>query len=265
MLSHGQIREFYDQGFVHLPRFVKEPNALLDFLRQNQFLEPDETWYNRYEGFHPGFAPFEKLLAPISAQILGDQSHLSFIQVSNIKTNSHRWKKFHIDGQNHVTVRGQTFDKVPWFKIIMGIFVTKTEKDTGELLVAPKGHWEVEKFFQRNARRFWKDNVFVANSKDAYYELIDTIPVTMTPLYANPGDVVLFHSMMPHTVAANKGALRPVVYFRYGEYEHQGERALTSMWQGFDGLNSLLANPEFSRSPITTTQSTTQTPPILNM
>lgn len=256
MLNQSQILEFYTQGCLRLPGFIKEPETILEFLRQNQFLEPDETWFNKWEGIHPGFLPFEKHLAPIAEQILGAQSSLSFIQISNVKSPSFRWKKFHIDGQDHVTKRGLTFDGVPWFKIIFGVFLTKIDKDCGELIVSPKGHWEVENFFKKNAKRFWKDGVFVANAKDAYHELIDTIPLTMSPVYANPGDVVLFHSMMPHRVGANNSTDRPVIYFRYGQYESQGEKALTSMWQGFDGLKHLLTNPELVGL---------QTPPSLTM
>ncbi len=256
MLSHSQLQEFYEQGCLRLPGLIKDPEVVLDFLRQNQFLTPDETWFNKWDGIHPGFLPFEKHLAPIAEQILGAQTGLSFIQVSNVKANSNRWKKFHIDGQDHVTKKGLTFDGVPWFKIIIGIFLTKIEKNCGELMIAPKGHWEVEKFFKKNAERFWQDGRFVANAKEAYYELIDSIPVTLAPVYANPGDVVLFHSMTPHTVGANLATDRPVIYFRYGQYQFQGEKALTSMWQGFDGLNAILANPDLSSSPITTTQTT---------
>ncbi|MCB0377800.1 MAG: phytanoyl-CoA dioxygenase family protein [Bdellovibrionales bacterium] len=240
ILSKRQIHDFLVQGYLHLPGFFTEHQRAWSFLKENGYMDCAETWLDVSQGIDPKFLEFEKPIAPLAQQILKSDAVLTTVQVSNIRSQSPAWNKFHIDGENHVMVRQESFDGMPWFKVIVGIFLTPTRKNTGELFICPGGHWQVQNFFKKNAHRFWHQGQFVANSREVYQEMVQSLSIEFVPLYADPGDVVMFHCLVPHTVGANQDQDRPVTYYRYGMYEHKGEKALTNMWQGFEGLEQAL-------------------------
>ena len=138
---------------------------------------------------------------------------------------------WHLDGFGTL-YHGGTWDQVPGFELLVGVFLTDlSTPKRGNLMLAEGGHEVVGQWFRENASRFAGPDGRV-HDPSALKTAIRAEPLIpdRLPLLANAGDVVFVHSMVPHTVDVNEGPTRPAIYFRLGDQRYGGIENLKRPW-----------------------------------
>ncbi|BCB74537.1 hypothetical protein Pflav_009470 [Phytohabitans flavus] len=142
-------------------------------------------------------------------------------------------KAMHVDG---VACPHLDPDELRTFTLLVGVVLSDiTEPHAGPLRNVPGGHLRMAEWF----RTEWS------------LGLTDQVPPQIdaehgTPLLGMPGDVLLMHHLVPHTVGHNTSAVpRIMAYFRVSHATHARQRlqALRDPWLEYTGLRSTVVWP----------------------
>ena len=185
----------------------------------------------------------EAIVPSMSAILNGELgASLGFVQLINqfkqegIVTPSSRRGGFHVDGHGYLARDGGTWDKLPGFKIAAGLFLSDLSKpDRGNLQVCRGAHLLVEQFFRGQGAEWFRDGKFSGDALQKMKELYAWLnpQIEFDPVFAEPGDLVVFHCLMPHRVGSNHYADRPAIYTRYGQFVPTGLSALQNSCEGW--------------------------------
>lgn len=234
-LSKEQINGFIDQGFVILKDVV--PPDLVDrsilevnnsaFSSEHQNygkLRKDQRFDTEQELPDTTKHIYQKYIAPIGARILKDGNKLVDGQFSLMQSGRPASLGWHIDG-TWIAIDNNSLVGIPFFKLLVGLYLTDlTAEEYGNLVVSPGGHKIVADFFKNNGQEICDE------PKKAFERLYaEKIPDFQSVL-VEPGDLIVAHTLLPHSISINNGPDRPVIYFRLGEYRESGYPALSNLW-----------------------------------
>ena len=227
-----------DEGFLHLPAVIP-----LEIVAEIRRAIVGESFGNQ----HPWFGEKRKdrrlqvdecpgdwlqrvltLVQPIAERIVGASAHeIVDIQFSLIESGRPRSNGWHIDG-TWLAREQQSFAPIPFFRLLIGIYLTDlSQPDRGTFIIHPRGHHDVAHYFHELA------NGAEPGVEEAFGSLgLISVPPELQ-LLAQPGDVICAHPLLPHSIAANHGSDRPVLYLRFGEPKYRGISALRDVTGAF--------------------------------
>jgi len=144
------------------------------------------------------------------------------IQYSFIGKGRSSSPDWHIDG-TWLAREAKSLGVMPFFQILVGIYLTDlSEPERGNLTYSPDGHHAIARFFKLMSPDQKEADVGII------FDNLKSLQVNpLEPILAKPGDVVLLHSLMPHSIANNYFADRPVLYLRYGDVSLKGLSSLS--------------------------------------
>lgn len=167
---------------------------------------------------------YNKYIKPLGDEILEDGNVFADAQYSLIQSGREASLGWHIDG-TWIATDANSFDGIPFFKLLIGVYLTDlTRPERGNLMVSSGGHKVVADFFRKAGADICK------NPRKAFHDLYSVPIADLQPVLVNPGDIVVAHALLPHTISVNNGPDRPVVYFRLGNYSRSGYAALSDIW-----------------------------------
>ena len=235
MLPNAQLESFRTRGFLLLPRLLAQ-DLVDEALRE----APAPNWGPKIEppkilldSLPPVMSKMLTIVQPYSDALLGEPA--GFVEaiwsVHGTGNGFGGASSWHLDGFGRLS-RGGTWDEVPGFQLLIGVILTDLSRPRrGNLMLAEGGHLAVAEWMRKKSGEHTDETGKVRESK----KFIDAmrseanIPERI-PLLAGAGDVVLVHSMVPHTVDVNAGPTRPVVYFRLGRSDFGGLEKLKNPW-----------------------------------
>lgn len=240
ILSKEQKAKFVADGFLILKNIIPQDNvrgvlmeiSMARFSDQHSNYGPlrkDKRFDHKSELLENAGLTFDQSINPLGTEILETGNMYVDGQFSIMQTGRPASPGWHIDG-TWIATDKNSLEGIPFFKLLVGIFLTDLmSPNRGNLMVSRGGHRTVADFFKKEGDRI------CATPKYAFEKLYaESIPQLET-IFVNPGDVILAHALLPHTVSKNDGPDRPVLYFRLGVYENSGYPALSNLWMEWPG------------------------------
>jgi ectoine hydroxylase-related dioxygenase (phytanoyl-CoA dioxygenase family) len=239
MLSNAQLDRFRESGFIIVERVL--PLDLVDRLREEALAAPYEGTESWRE-FNPSITLLSeaqcaavRLIQPMVDDLIARDGRLRGLQFALNARSQWAEPYFHVDGAGSL-LAGSRLTDLPGYMLGCGVtLVDLTSESRGNLLVKPGGHYHVQEFFRGADDAEFEQcalcggvNYWIENER--HYISAELPPVT---ILARPGDIYLFHGMLPHAIGHNTHADRPAIYLRFGTYESPGLHALRNMWDGW--------------------------------
>eukprot|EP01006_Ploeotia_vitrea_P026654 TRINITY_DN59624_c0_g1_i1.p1 TRINITY_DN59624_c0_g1~~TRINITY_DN59624_c0_g1_i1.p1 ORF type:complete len:499 (+),score=205.80 TRINITY_DN59624_c0_g1_i1:74-1570(+) len=271
-LSDAEKQLFFQNGFIHLPNVVpkhllhdalREINASLGRGINSATHHMDSMWGQQKQTFCPDVknSPHVTNLYTRSAvstyvqSLLGrNRVHVprggqiaivhpkSAKEATEGRAHVHRWfnadtigkkKYWHIDG---VTTDFARMDRVHNFTLLVGVYLSEQDAEfQGNFTTFPGAHHLLQDWIQ-------------TQGLEAAVKHLTQVGVPVLPLpdpfqiQAKPGDVVLAHYQLPHTVAPHFGPnVRYAIYFRVFSKQRsypwaEAPHALSDMWIEYEGM-----------------------------
>lgn len=237
-LSATQRQSFASDGYLVFRNFFPNPEEVLESLQQydlsqREVLLDDDSPH--------AVEVLKERLYPLASLFISGEPVCTQTQISTLQAGAKAWGRWHMDGAGEVFVRDGTLDDLPFFQLICGSYFSESRNNRGELCVARGGHLIMQDYFRENEGRFWQDGKLLANTKKIFENMVAEVPMPeFTPVPVSPGDVLIAHAMLPHTVARNDGPIRTALYCRLGQFNPLGKSALTNIFSGFaEGIHDL--------------------------
>ena len=249
-LNTLQRREFYEQGFIHIPGVV--PRIMVnDALRAintslgDQGIDPAQITKYRSQSFAPEVQTqkpitnlYNKTPAAELAESLIGANDIKPIKAGQIALrfpgaqDPPRESAPHLDGM-YSPHNGVPKSRILSFTMLLGVMLSDvTEPFAGNLTVWPGTHLLYEKYFREHG-------------PEALLEGMP--PVNLPPpkqLMGKAGDIVLCHYQLAHGVAANVAPHpRYAIYFRLFHTNHdvQWKEAMKDIWMEWAGMQDIVA------------------------
>lgn len=246
MFSPDQFSQFQSDGFLHLPGFVPQPlvEAALHAInhRIGAGIPEDQlaTWQS--QSFFPDLASQPVIsdlfntsgLHDAMTQLLGEgnapmmksgQLALRFPREPGAPA---RPPFPHIDGV-HSKHNGVPPGTVGSFTALVGVYLTPLPReDAGNFTVWPGSHLKMQEHFREHG---------LEELLQGRTPKLDLAPPLQ--LRAQPGDAVIAHYQLLHSVASNVSPYpRYAVFFRVTHPQHHAHRmeCLTDVWREWPGL-----------------------------
>jgi hypothetical protein len=251
LLTEGQKQQLYNDGYVKLPGVV--PTELVDAalwainnsLGENG-IRPDQLDIYRSQTYCP-----ELTIAPVLLDLVnktpllplvdnlfgaGKIAPLSHCQIALRFPNTHSPEgnhNPHLDGF-YTPTNGVPKGKIMSFTGLIGVYLSSVQRDwMSNFAVWPGSHHQYEAHFRQRGRQALNEEM---------PELEMQRP--MEQLYAEPGDAVLCHYALGHTVVANSSPhIRYAVYFRIWHTDYADTDrwdCLTDIWREWVGLHDVI-------------------------
>lgn len=244
ILSKEQKAKFASDGFLILKNAVPKNKvhdvfveiSTAQFPRQHSNYGPlrkDKRFDHKSELSENIREVFDRYINPLGAEILEIGNTYIDGQFSIMQGGRPASLGWHIDG-TWIATDKNSLDGIPFFKLLVGLFLTDlASPNRGNLMVSPGGHRAVADFFKKEGPEI------CATPKYAFEKLYQESIPPLETIFVDPGDVILAHSLLPHTVSKNNGPDRPSLYFRLGAYENTGYPALSNLWMEWPGQLAL--------------------------
>lgn len=241
LLTQDDINEFKKNWYIVKNNYLSQEltNLIINEVQNTSFgqqhqnygkLRKDKRFEKESELTSNIKAIYNQYILPISQKVLQDFHSFSDAQYSLIESGRPSTNNRHIDG-TWIAKDKNSFEGIPFFKLLIGIYLTDLSKpSSGNFMVSPWWHRYVEKFFQD----------INPSLLDTPWEVFDKVYAQeippLTPLLVSPGDIVIAHSLLPHSIDANIRVDRPVLYFRCGNYKVSWYPALANLWHEWPSL-----------------------------
>lgn len=246
-LSQSQRREFFEQGYLHVPNVVPPAkiNAALRAINHSlgEGINPVEIHTYRSRSYCPELQR-ERVItdlynkspaAPLAESLIGEkkikriesgQIALRFSTIHDKPSEPHP----HLDGM-YSPNNGVPKGRILSFTMLLGVMLSDVSEDfAGNLAVWPGTHHLYERYFREHGPE----------------SLLDGMPPVTLPqpvqLTGQAGDVVLCHYQLAHGVAQNVSPhVRYAIYFRLHHFNHEAQwkQAMTNLWLEWDGMREL--------------------------
>lgn len=232
------LHQFIEDGYLRLPTLV--PATLVKEVRQvieDSVFGEQHEWYGekrkdkRLEAAECSGSWLPQLLSllqPFVEKIIGPAAaEVSDIQYSIMESGRPRSEGWHIDG-TWLALQQNSFRPIPFFRLLVGVYLSDLVKpERGNLIVHPKGHHAVAAHF----RSIPPDSVLDVGEAVRDLSRIELPPALQ--ILAEPGDIIVAHPLLPHSIAANKGPDRPALYLRLGRLTSRGLPTLSDIYTDF--------------------------------
>jgi hypothetical protein len=216
--AHSLITEWYRSDMDH--------SRLVDYTQRT--FAPDL-------GNHPDILALfgQSGVADLVGELVRDFAPITTtqIQIRVPETELHQAqpdKAMHVDG---VSCPHLDPDELRTFSLLVGVVLSEiTDAAGGALRYVPGGHLDMAEWF----RTEWSLGI-----TDQVPPLVDA--EQGTPFLGMPGDVLLMHHLVPHSVGRNHtNNPRIMAYFRVSHTDHAGHRldALRDPWLDFPALTT---------------------------
>lgn len=226
------LEEIRDRGYVKVERLVPEAvvAAMTEFLAREKISE-DRHYFDA-----GGLPPAVAAIRAIVDQAVGRSLEFWNAHVS-IRRAGAEPLAIHVDGYGYLVLSGKSVDDLPWFRLLAGVcLVDLPGREVGNLLALPRGHLAVAEFLRRHDGELF-DAGGRACDKQPFFAALNAELARregdLEPIYRHRGDAVFMHSLVPHKVERNGGALRPALYFRLGRFAVTGRATLEDPLAGF--------------------------------
>jgi ectoine hydroxylase-related dioxygenase (phytanoyl-CoA dioxygenase family) len=227
MLTTEHIEQIIDKGYAHVQNMipvasVMEVQRQLNQWRQRmivrQPLPTDETAVAEDRLFR--HAETSGVLSAIGehvlrfTKILLGENNASELerQIVGWSPSSVTWKcRWHLDRVRSF-LRSTDTKPFPGFEFVVCVPLTPTTDDRcGNLFVCPGAHWIIAQQLCESADMKHELKILV-EQMDAC-----SMPTRAQAIRAEPGDIILMHSLLPHGTSRNDSpTFADKVYFRYG-------------------------------------------------
>lgn len=249
-LSDEELNTFRTNGLIIKPGFVRpdlvqRATALVTDWYRNDMDRSQLVGYTQRTfapdlGGHPDIlALFDNSgVADIVRDLLGDflpiRTTQIQIRVPEAEIGEAQPKKaMHVDG---VSCPHLDPDELRTFSLLVGVVLSDISDPTaGALRYVPGGHLRMAEWF----RTQWSLGI-----TDQVPPQVDA--ETGTALLGKPGDVLLMHHLVPHSVGGNLSASpRIMAYFRVSHPDHASRRldALRDPWLDYPALRARAGRP----------------------
>lgn len=165
----------------------------------------------------------------IAEQLISERAKATGTQIAlRFPEEERRPLQPHIDGTFHKHTGGRGY--IHHFTALAAVFLSEAGPDDGTLFVWPGSHLRLAAHFGAAG----------ADRVIRFGELPDIDLGPPTPLYTRPGDVLIAHNLLVHSISSNVGPhVRYAVFFRvkHPHVERFGYRPLAQPWLGWDGIN----------------------------
>lgn len=249
-LTFDQKQRIYEDGYVKLPGIVSKElvnSALWEINHSlgSQGIPPDKIPSFQSTSFCPELVSDPAILDLLNSSPLWSmvESLIGVDQVAIIP-KAQIALRFpysrrplpnigpHLDGM-YSPLNGVPKGKILSFTGLVGIFLSSLpENDMGNFTVWPGTHHLYENYFRERGPQ----------------ALLEGMPQIELPeprqILAEPGDAVLCHYQLGHTVVVNASPyIRYAVFFRFAHKDHTNVRleCLTNIWREWDGMREIVA------------------------
>lgn len=248
-------QKFFQDGYLVVPKVVSEEliNKALHLINSSlgeQGMHPDKLDYYYYRSFCPEirYNPilldlvYKSPLISLVESIIGTgkvasidkaQIALRFPVAPDIAKDQLELEPPHLDGitdPNNDIPLGEMQD----FTGLIGVYLSPTPEDMmGNLVVWPGTHMQYEAYF----RKYGPDRLLEGTPNIDLPEPVH--------IHVQPGDIVLRHFLLAHTVAPNVSPnVRYALYYRFNKIGHAEVKmnCLTDIWYEWESLRGFRAN-----------------------
>lgn len=165
--------------------------------------------------------------------LVGDPAPVSTVQIQirlagDLHGITQAAKPMHVDG---VACPHLDVNELRTFSLLVGVVLSDiSDAEMGALRYVPGGHLRMARWFSTE----W--------SSGMTKQVPDHIDIEGgVPLLGEPGDVLLMHHLVPHSVGSNRSTEpRVMAYFRVSHRDHHTRRleSLRSPWLDFPGIGA---------------------------
>lgn len=232
------------RGFVPLARIVQATSLIEDWY-QHRMSESDLTSYTQKTfapelGSHPALLGLftETKVTDLATELLGNIRPVETVQIQirvpeqDLSVAQQPEKVMHVDG---VACPHLDPEELRTFSLLVGITLSSiTDPQGGALRYVQGGHLTMADWF----RSEWALGVTEQTPPQ-----IDS--VEGTPFLGEPGDVLLMHHLVPHSVGRNYTQWPRIMgYFRVSHVDHADRRmdALKDPWLDYPTISRLQAD-----------------------
>lgn len=235
LLSDRQVCEFDNCGWMQIPQVIPKgviANTLLEVPTERLQPEYDSKKLSAAE-FSPNMTHLCEMVRPYANQLLKREAEIVEAMYSVMLENSGGFgggAHWHLDGFGRIH-SGGSWNDLPFFQLFIGIFLTELPSgEMGNLMVVDGGHRIISDWFKKTGKAEFDRNLHLDDPTGLVKKCRQMSMPLLKPVLVSSGDVVICHSLLPHSVDVNNGPRRPVVYFRFGTPRLQGIEALSNPW-----------------------------------